>query len=167
MVFDSLRRALGGSEGDRALELQVELDRVQTALFQRADELDQKRATRLQALFPDGPVAGAGGGLYPDLAPVNFEESEPMGWLVTAATGIIDNFPGSESLLSQLDATFVAFADANFYRVVEGGPYAELLAWRKEIFACWDLEVDVRVGHEGSWLQDAADCARPRGARRD
>ena len=64
MVFDSLRRALGGSEGDRALELQVELDRVQTALFQRADELDQKRATRLQALFPDGPVAGAGGGLH-------------------------------------------------------------------------------------------------------
>lgn len=144
-MFESIKRALGASGSGDVAELQQELERVQEGLLVRQAQLDDKRASRLTALYPQGPVEGAGNGRFPDLDPINFEEGEPQSWLVAAATGIIERFPGSATLLSQLDRTFRAFSDANHYQVVPGGPYAELLRWQEEIFACWGLEHSVPV----------------------
>ena len=140
-MFDSLRRALGAEPSEPG-ELRAELSRVRTAIEDRACQLEGKRASRLDALFPNGPVEGAGGGRFPGLDPVNFEEDEPESWLVAAATGIIDKFPGSAGLLSQLDATFAAFCEANHLRLSGEGPFAELDRWRAEAFAQLDLPGD-------------------------
>lgn len=142
-MFDSLRRALGQEPGEPE-GLRAELTRLHDAIETRAEQLESKRASRLEALFPDGPVEGAGEGRFPGLAPINFEEEEPESWLVATATGIIDNFPGSAGLLSQLDATFAAFCEANHFRLSgSGGPYAELDRWRAEMFDRLDLPGDV------------------------
>lgn len=140
MVFDALRRALGNDGPERLDEVQREIARLDEAIARRTRELHELRSRRLQTLFPDGPVPGSGEGRYPGLDPVNFEEDESQGWLISAATGIIDNFPGSEALLSQLDSTLAAFADANHLRVTERSPYAHLLAWSRDILERWDLE---------------------------
>ena len=144
-MFDSIKRALGGDSTNRQSEILEELTRVREAQDTRRQQLIDKRSSRLQALFPEGPVEGFSAGRYPGLAPLNFEEDEQQPWMVAAATGIIDNFPGSDAMLVRLDATFRGFADANHYRVVEGGPYAEHLTWQNEIFSCWDLEGDVPI----------------------
>ncbi len=162
-VFDSIKRALGGGDPAERAALEGELARVRVALGERRAQLEAKRASRLEALFPRGPVAGAAPGRYPGLDPINFEDGEEQGWLVGAATGIIDKFPGSEALLSQLDATFEAFCDANHYRVVtERGPYAELGRWRGEILAAWDLgteDVPIYVANGGG--SKVLGCKRP------
>jgi hypothetical protein len=142
-VFDSLRRKLSGDGADRRSELEAERSKLREGLVQREAMLEEKRRSRVQALFPDGPVVGAGPGRYPELDPFNFEESEEQTWLVGVATRIIDGFPGGESLLSQLDATFRAFSDANHYRVDTGGPWERLLGWRDAALRAWDLERDI------------------------
>jgi len=148
-VFDSIKRALGNAAGvgggSKARDLRQELLRVQDAIQSRQEQLAEKRATRFSSLFPEGPVEGFQQGSYPGLDPINFEETEPQSWLIATATGIIDNFPGSAGLLSQLDRTYMAFSDANHYRVEPDGPWAELLDWRREILGCWDLDLDVPV----------------------
>ncbi|MCW8139652.1 MAG: hypothetical protein KIT58_12210 [Planctomycetota bacterium] len=142
-MFESLRRAISGEPTDRRAELFAERGRVVEALEQRRAMLEDKRRTRVEALFPEGPVPGAGAGRFPDLDPFNFEEAEEQSWLVAVAQRIIDGFPGSEALLSQLDATFRGFSDANHYRVVEGGPWERLLAWRDATLRAWDIEREV------------------------
>ncbi len=160
-MFDSIRKALGKDEGDRE-GLEAELARVRAAMAERQEQLESKREGRLQALFPQQPVAGAAEGRYPGLDPVNFEEGEQQSWLVGAATGIIDNFPGSEALLSQLDATLEAFCDANHYRVDGEGPYGELSVWRGEILRCWDLaDLDVPVYVANGGGSSVLGCKRP------
>lgn len=144
-MFDSLRRAISGDAQGKKAELAAEKVRLESALEQRNAMLEEKRHTRVQALFPQGPVPGAGAGRYPDLDPFNFEESEASSWLVGVATRIIDGFPGGEALLSQLDATFRAFSDANHYRVVPGGPWERLLGWRDEALRAWDVDRDVPI----------------------
>ena len=144
-MFESLKRALGGQEGDRLVEIERELERTADGIQAREAQLASERASRQVALFPQGPVEGAREGRYPGLHPFTFEEEEPQSWLVTAATGIIDNFPGGEGLLSQLDATFLAFAEANHLQVEEQGPYADLARWQEEILRAWDLELKVPV----------------------
>lgn len=144
-MFESLKRALGGPEGDRLAEIERELVRTGDGICSRETQLAEERANRQAALFPEGPVEGALEGRYPGLHPFTFEEEEPQSWLVTAATGIIDNFPGGEGLLSQLDATFLAFSEANHFQVGEVGPYADLARWQAEILASWDLELKVPV----------------------
>lgn len=161
MVFDSIKRALTGDDAERQPEAEKELARISEAVKRRADELEAKRKGRLDALFPKGPVEGAGSGRYPGLDPVNFEEGEPQSWLISTATGIIDNFPGAEALLSQLDDTYSAFANANHFRVVKGGPYDELLTWRDEIFDRWDLEVEVPIYVSSGAATEILGCKAP------
>jgi hypothetical protein len=144
-VFESLKRAISGDAAERRAELEAERVRLREALEQRRAMLDEKRRTREQALFPEGPVPGAGDGRYPELDPFNFEESEEQSWLVAVASRIIDGFPGGEALLSQLDATYRAFSDSNHYRVVPGGPYEELLGWRDAALRAWDVDRDVPI----------------------
>ena len=144
-MFDSLKRALSGESPDRLSEVERELVKVADAIVARESQLDESRASRQQALFPEGPVAEAGEGRFPGLHPFTFEEEEPDTWLVAAATGIIDKFPGSETLLSQLDATFNAFSEANHLRVEPDGPYAHLAEWQKEILGAWDIHIEVPV----------------------
>lgn len=144
-MFESLKRAISGDAGERRTELEAERVRLREALAQREAMLADKRRTRVQALFPQGPVPGSGDGRYPELDPFNFEEAEEQSWLVAVATRIIDGFPGGEALLSQLDATFRAFSDANHYRVVPGGPWADLLAWRDAALRAWDVDKDVPI----------------------
>lgn len=144
-MFESLKRAITGDGADRRAELEAERVRLVEALEQRRAMLEEKRRTRVAALFPDGPVPGAGEGRYPELDPFNFEEAEEQSWLVAVAQRIIDGFPGGEGLLSQLDATFLAFSEANHYRVVPGGPWERLLGWRDATLRAWDVERDVPV----------------------
>jgi len=144
-VFDSLKRALGGESPDRLDEVERELVKVADAILARESQLDEFRASRQEALFPEGPVEEAGKGCYPGLHPFTFEEEEAETWLVAAATGIIDKFPGSETLLSQLDATFFAFSEANHLRVEPDGPFAHLAEWQKEILRAWDIQLEVPV----------------------
>lgn len=144
-MFDSLRRAISGDAQGKKAELLAEQVRLRTALEQRNAMLEEKRLTRVQALFPEGPVPGAGPRRYPDLDPFNFEESEAPSWLVGVATRIIDGFPGGEAMLSQLDATYLAFSDSNHYRVVPGGPWERMLGWRDEALRAWDIERDVPI----------------------
>lgn len=144
-MFESLKRAISGDGAGRRAELEAERVRVTDGLEQRRGMLEDKRRTRVAALFPEGPVPGAGEGRYPDLDPFNFEEAEEQSWLVAVAQRIIDGFPGSEGLLSQLDATFQAFSEANHYRVVPGGPWEQLLGWRDATLRAWDIERDVPV----------------------
>ena len=161
MVFDALRRALSSDEGERPAALSEELARVQQGVSERLDQLEAKRGSRLDALFPEGPVAGSGPGRYPELDPVNFEEAEELSWLVAAATGIIDNFPGSERLLSQLDATFHAFSEANHLRVRPDGPYGELVRWQEETFRAWDLDRSVPIYVSNGVGAQVLGCAAP------
>lgn len=144
-VFEGLRRKLSGDAADRREELVAERVKLREGLAAREAQLEEKRRSRVQALFPDGPVVGAGPGRYPELDPFNFEETEEQSWLIGVATRIIDGFPGGEALLSQLDATFRAFSDANHYRVVPGGPWERLLGWRDAALRAWDLERDVPI----------------------
>jgi hypothetical protein len=145
-VFDSLKRALSGEGPARVEEVERELVKVADAITSREVQLEERRSSRQEALFPEGPVKGAEGkGCYPGLHPFTFEEEEPQTWLVAAATGIIDNFPGSEGLLSQLDATFSAFAEANHLAVEPSGPYSHLAGWQAEILSSWDIEIQVPV----------------------
>lgn len=144
-MFESLKRAIAGDGAGRRAELEAERVRVHEALDQRRGMLEDKRRTRVEALFPEGPVPGAGDGRYPDLDPFNFEEAEEQSWLVAVAQRIIDGFPGGEGLLSQLDATFRGFSDANHYRVVAGGPWEQLLGWRDATLRAWDVERDVPI----------------------
>jgi hypothetical protein len=144
-VFESLRRAISGDGSERRVELEAERVRLREALDQRRGMLEEKRRTRVQALFPQGKVPGSGDGRFPELDPFNFEEVEEQSWLVAVATRIIDGFPGSEALLSQLDATFRSFSDSNHYRVVPDGPWADLLTWRDAALRAWDLERDVPI----------------------
>ena len=129
-MFDQLKRAFGGDAEQRRANLEAEFARVSAAIEARRETLETLRRNRLHALFPDGAVAGSSGGHYPDLDPINFEEGEQDSWLVSVSTQIIDRFPGGDVLLSQLDRSLRAFSDANHFRVVPGGPYAELLGWR-------------------------------------
>jgi hypothetical protein len=138
-VFDSLKRAF--SSDDPSRDFAGELARLDESLDARRDELEAKRQARLQALFPQGPVEGWGPQRFPELDPLNFEDDQGESWLITVATRIIDNFPGSETLLSQLDTTLRAFSDANHLRVEPEGPYAQLLTWRDEILHSWDLQL--------------------------
>ncbi|MEZ6185559.1 MAG: hypothetical protein R3F62_11185 [Planctomycetota bacterium] len=144
-MFDQLRRAFGSDENQRRVKLEAELLRVSEAIEKRRASLEELRRSRLQALFPEGAVAGSGEGRYPDLDPINFEEGEQESWLVSVATQIIDRFPGGDVLLSQLDRSLRAFSDANHYRVVPSGPHAELLQWRDELMAACDLKTEVPV----------------------
>lgn len=144
-MFDSLKRALSGESPDRLDEVKRELVKVADAIVARESQLDEYRASRQEALFPEGPVDKCSPGSYPGLHPFTFEEEEPETWLVAAATGIIDKFPGSETLLSQLDATFNAFSEANHLRVEPDGPFAHLAEWQKEILATWDMDLEVPV----------------------
>lgn len=140
MVFDSLKRFVSGPEGDKGARLRAELARVEEAIEKRRQQLEEKRHSRLESLFPEGPVEGFGPRHYPDMDPLNLEADEEESWLVAVATRIIDNFPGSASLLSQLDNTLRAFSDANHYRVeTPDGPWGELLGWRDEDLAAWGL----------------------------
>lgn len=144
-MFESLKRAIAGDGPAHRAELEAERLRVHEALEQRRALLEEKRRTRVEALFPEGPVPGAGEGRYPDLDPFNFEEAEEQSWLVGVAQRIIDGFPGGEALLSQLDATFRAFAETNHYRVVPEGPWAELLEWRDATLCAWDVRREVPI----------------------
>ncbi len=144
-MFESLRRAIAGDGVGRRAELEAERVRVTDALDQRRGMLEEKRRTRVEALFPEGPVPGAGQGRYPELDPFNFEEAEEQSWLVAVAQRIVDGFPGGEGLLSQLDATYHAFSDANHYRVVPGGPWEQLLGWRDATLRAWDVDRDVPI----------------------
>ncbi|HBP18092.1 MAG TPA: hypothetical protein DEA08_09910 [Planctomycetes bacterium] len=162
MVFDSLRRAMGGEER-RLDEVEAELRKTQDALEVRAAQLEDRQASRQKALFPEGPVAGGGeaAGRYPGLHSLTFEEGEPQTWLVAAATGIIDKFPGSETLLSQLDATFLAFAEANHLRVRSEGPYSRLHELQSEILACWDLDLEVPLYVSKGGRSEVLGCKTP------
>lgn len=144
-MFDSLKRALTGESPDRLQEVERELVKVDDAIQARESQLDECRASRQEALFPEGPVEDAGQGSFPGLHPFTFEEEVPETWLVAAATGIIDKFPGSETLLSQLDATFNAFSEANHLRVEPDGPFAHLAEWQGEILRAWDIDLQVPV----------------------
>lgn len=142
-MFDQLRRAFSGDSDQRRAKLEAELARVTMAIEKRSESLDTLRRNRFQALFPDGAVDGAGDGRYPDLDPINFEEGEQDSWLVSMATQVIDRFPGGDVLLSQLDTSLRAFSDANHFRVVPQGPYAELLTWRDELLGACGVTADV------------------------
>ena len=74
MVFDSIRRALGGSDSKDADE--AELTRVRGAMTERQAQLVAKRESRLDALFPEGPVEGAAEGHFPGIDPVNLIKSD-------------------------------------------------------------------------------------------
>lgn len=144
-MFDALRRrVLGGDAAARRAQLEVELARVQEGLALRRGQLAEKKEKRLEALFPQGAVPGAGpapggGARFPDLDPMNFEDPSEASWLLSVATGIIDRFPGGEALLSQLDATHRAFHEASDLRIEPGGPDEDLLPWRDAALAAWDL----------------------------
>jgi hypothetical protein len=144
-MFESLRRTFSGDAAKRVDDLEDELRRLREGIEHRGAQLDQKRQARLAALFPGGPVEGfraaspGGPARYPGLDPFNFEETEEQSLLVAVAQRVVDGFPGGESLLSQLDGTLRAFSEANHYRVEADGPYGELLAWRDETLAAWDL----------------------------
>lgn len=142
-MFDQLRRAFSGDSDQRRAKLEAELARVTMAIEKRSESLDTLRRNRFQALFPDGAVDGAGDGRYPDLDPINFEEGEQDSWLVSMATQVIDRFPGGDVLLSQLDTSLRAFSDANHFRVVPKGPYAELLSWRDELLDACGVTAEV------------------------
>ena len=139
-MFDSLKRAFQDDSTPRDLE--VELARIDEQLDARRDDLEAMRQARLEALFPTGPAEGWQPGRYPELDPLNFEDGETESWLITVATRIIDNFPGSETLLSQLDTTLRAFSDANHLQVEAEGPYSQFLTWRDEILGAWGLPTD-------------------------
>ena len=150
-MFDSLKKALGRTEDDPSAVL-AELKKTEAELNALRDKLHQKRRDRWEALFPGGPVSGCelvtegSAGRFPELDPVNFEETEPQNLLISAATGIIDNFPGSATLLSQLDKTLEAFADANYYRVdAQDTAYSYLVEWQNDILRCWDMHQRVPV----------------------
>lgn len=142
-MFDTLRRALGQDDPARVESLRADLARLDAALDKRRGMLEARRQSRQDALYPQGPVAGSGGGRFPGLDPVNFEEGEEEGWLVAMASRLIDRFPGSEALLSQLDTTLVAAAGSSWLRLEPGGPWSELLAWRDEVLGAWDVQADV------------------------
>ncbi|MGE0706468.1 MAG: hypothetical protein AB7N76_15455 [Planctomycetota bacterium] len=160
-MFDSLKRALSGDDGRRLADIERELLKVQDALSVREAQLEDRRASRHAALFPDGPVPGAGQGRYPGLHPQTFEEAEPQPWLIAAATGIIDNFPGGEALLSQLDATFLAFAEANHLRVRGQGPWSQLHTWQAEVLDAWDLDLEVPVFVRNGGRSEVLGCKLP------
>lgn len=160
-VFDSLKRALSGDSPDRLSEVERDLTKVADAIQARESQLEESRASRQEALFPEGPVEEAGLGIYPGLHPFTFEEEEAETWLVAAATGIIDNFPGSESLLSQLDSTFNAFAEANHLRVEPDGPYAHLAKWQAEILKSWDIALEVPVFVARQERSEVLGCREP------
>ena len=162
MVFDTLRRALGGDDAARVETLRGELRRLDEALEKRRGMLESRRQSRLEALYPRGPVEGSGPTRFPGLDPVNFEEGEGEGWMVAIATRVIDRFPGSEALLSQLDTTLLTSAAANHLRLGSTGPWAELTRWRQELLAAWDLsgsEVPLYVGTGGG--AQVQGCAQP------
>ena len=162
MVFDTLRRALSGDDASREEALRAELRRLDEALDKRRGMLEARKASRLEALYPQGPVAGSGEGRFPGLDPVNFEEGEDEGWLVAIATRLIDRFPGSEALLSQLDTTLLASCTANHLRLVPEGPWAELCGWRDEVLGAWDQAEDVPLYlGSASGGAEVLGCARP------
>ena len=160
MVLDYLKNALAGDGAARGREILDELERIRDALAERQKELDAKQGSRLQSLFPQGPVDGFQNGYYPGLDPLNFMTDEP-GWLIAVATGIIDKFPGSETLLSQLDATFLAFSDANHYRVVPGGPHAIFLDWQRELLVTWDLTLEIPIYIANGGGSKVLGCSTP------
>jgi hypothetical protein len=160
-VFDSFKRALGRDDSGRRKEIERELTRIEDALTIRQAQLDDRRASRQAALFPGGPVEGAGEGRYPGIHPLSFEESEPQSWLLSAATGIIDGFPGSEAMLSQLDATFFAFSEANHLLVRSEGPFSHLLRWQEEILQAWDLDLEVPMFVSNGGGSQVLGCKNP------
>lgn len=161
-MFDTLRRALSGDEATREEALKADLRRLDEALDKRRGMLEARKASRLEALYPQGPVEGSGRGRFPGLDPVNFEEGEDEGWLVAIATRLIDRFPGSESLLSQLDTTLLGSCAANHLRLSGEGPWAELSSWRDEVLGAWDLHLDVPLYMgAASGGAEVLGCARP------
>ena len=89
MVFDSLRKALKGDPSLREEDLLRELGRTEISLARAQDQLESQRQARLSALFPEGPVSGAGEGLFPGLDPINFDDEESDGWLVVMSTSTL------------------------------------------------------------------------------
>ena len=148
-MLDAFKRALGGGDpAARRVDLEAERGRLLEGIEDRRRALEALRGRRLEALFPSGAVEGfvapeAGGPRFPGLDPINLEEDEPQSWAVAVANRIVDGFPGGEALLSQLDRTWAAYAEANWLRVVPGGPHGELLAWRDQALAAWDVPRDV------------------------
>ncbi|MBL4843898.1 MAG: hypothetical protein JKY65_00110 [Planctomycetes bacterium] len=161
-MFNSLKRAMSSDGPARIEEIERELVKVADAITSRENQLAENRSSRQEALYPEGAVEGAvGKGRFPGLHPFTFEEEERQTWLVAAATGIIDNFPGSEGLLSQLDATFSAYAEANHLAVSAKGPYSQLAEWQAEILSCWDIEIDVPVFVGRQERSEVLGCREP------
>ena len=138
----------------RITELELELERKRACL-----EAKQKR--KLELLTPARVAPGYSPEAYRGLDPINFIESSEQSWLTSVADSIVDNFPGGEGLLSQLDATLLTLSEANHFRVSPGGPYAELLDARDRLCRLFDLAHEIPVFLSGDGLSELRGYARP------
>lgn len=160
-AMQDINRALSSSEAERVEKLRVQIRDLELEADRKRARLEARQQQKLEILYPEKPVDGYKPGRFPDLHPLNFAERHEESWLVGVATGIIDNFPGSSALLSQLDTTLQAFSESNHLRVLPGGPYDELLAVRDRLLLSYGLEVEVPIYINYLQRSDIVGCSTP------
>lgn len=144
-TLSGLGQALSGTEQEKIERLRGRIREVDMRLDRKRAIMEKRLEQRFEALYPQAPIDGFSPDHYNDLDPLNFALPGEENWLVTLANRIIDNFPGGQSMLSQLDNTLRAFSESNHYRVVEGGPYAHLLDEKRRILHVYDLDIEVPI----------------------
>jgi len=160
-AMDDLNRAVSGDQDDRGGRLRGQLREVELELGRHRARLEGKLKLKFENLYPKEPVSGAVGGRYPDLDPLNFVLSDEESWLVSVASGVIERFPGSATLLSQLDGALNAFAEANYLRVLPGGPHSELLAARDRILDAIGLDQEIPIYVSNGGGNHVQGCNQP------
>lgn len=142
-TVSDLGSALSGNTEARVERVRGRIREVDMALDRKRARLEAKLQQRFDELYPEKPVENFSFDHYEDIDPINFVGPGEESWLVAVAHQIIDKFPGSQTLLSQLDNSLYAFADANYMKVSKHSPYNRLLKVRDHILSVYDLDFDI------------------------
>lgn len=129
MVFDYLKnkvsatlsdvnQALIGDRNQQIERLEKDIQGLESQFDRRQAILTVKIQQRRDFLDQEHKVEGHSAEHYPDLDPINFTEAGEESLLATIAQQIIERFPGSQGLLSQLDQSLHAFCESRDFRLI-------------------------------------------------
>jgi hypothetical protein len=142
-AVSDLGEAFGASQEVRIERTRARIRDLDMALDRKRARLEKKLQQRFDKLYPNEAVSNFSFENYVGIDPINFAGKGEESWLTVVAHQIIDKFPGSHTLLSQLDNSHYAFSEANHLKVKADGPYGRLLETRDHILKVYDLDFDI------------------------
>jgi hypothetical protein len=142
-TVSDLGEAISGTTEDQIEKTRTRIRELDMALDRKRARLEKKIQQRFEELYPENPVDDFSFQHYADIDPINFASKGEESWLAVVAHQIIERFPGSQTLLSQLDDSLYAFCVANYVKVTKDGPSGRLLEVRDRLMKIYDLDLEI------------------------